>query len=228
VSLQLENIPMLAVELLLSPFGRMKRLTYILLSSLFSAMNFCLLILLGLRSGSGVLDVLANGPLSVFHASPILSLAVLAGMWMQLCFVFKRSRDCSGTANWGWAFLIFWVAPFVGPDLMNTAQETGGRLMWQVICAVPAALVGFMLLLRNSQPQTDLSGHDGDRRRHEDDGSDIGNLDESTDLIARARALPNLDAPSIETPVAIEVPPAIKPVQSGFGRRRVSPLNARP
>ncbi len=119
---------MLAVELLLSPFGRMKRLTYILLSSLFSAMNFCLLILLGLRSGSGVLDVLANGPLSVFHASPILSLAVLAGMWMQLCFVFKRSRDCSGTANWGWAFLIFLGRSFC----RSRSDEHGAGNRWPV------------------------------------------------------------------------------------------------
>lgn len=213
-------------ELLLSPFGRMKRLNYVMLSSLFGAMNVGLLILLGLRSGSDVLQVLADGPLSVFHASPVLSLTVVAGMWIQLCFVFKRSRDFSGSATWGWIFLILWAAPFVGPDLMDAPRSAGTRMMWQAICAIPAGFVGLLLLLRDSQPSLESLALISTQRRAEEEGIDLGDLSEVTDLVARARELPVLDAPAMNTPDPVVNMSPAKPASTGFGKRRNSALSA--
>lgn len=101
---------MFAFQLLLSPQGRMKRLNYVLLSGFIGAMNFGLLALVGLQSGASLMQILEGGPLFLFQASPILAGVCLLGIWIQVCFVFKRSRDFSGGTVAAWLFVTFWAA----------------------------------------------------------------------------------------------------------------------
>ena len=116
---------MFAFELLLSPTGRMKRLNYVLLSGFIGAMNFGLLALVGLQSGASPLEILQGGPLFLFQASPVLAAVALLGIWIQVCFVFKRSRDFSGGTLAAWLFIAFWAAPYLAPYVLAPGAGFG-------------------------------------------------------------------------------------------------------
>ena len=132
---------MFAFELLLSPAGRMKRLNYVLLSGFIGAMNFGLLALVGLQSGASPLEILEGGPLFLFQASPVLAAVALLGIWIQVCFVFKRSRDFSGGTLAGWLFVAFWTAPYLAPYVLAPGAGFGSDSMttsnwYQMACGL--------------------------------------------------------------------------------------------
>jgi len=98
--------------------------------------------------------------------------------------------------------------------------------MWQAICAIPAGFVGLLLLLRDSQPSLESLALISTQRRAEEEGIDLGDLSEVTDLVARARELPVLDAPAMNTPDPVVNMSPAKPASTGFGKRRNSALSA--
>ena len=209
---------MFAFHLLFSPLGRMKRLNYVLLSGFVGAMNFGLLVLVGLQSGASVMEILDGGPLFLFSAAPIPALVCALGIWVQICFVFKRSRDFSGATLTGWLFVLLWAAPYFAPQFLAGAA---GSFAWaKFASAVPAAIVGMILFFADSR-ETGSAEAAHAVYRDENSGADygIGTLDETTDLVARAEALRAMEAPAMATPEpAASV--AAAPVQQGFGRRK--------
>ena len=210
---------MFAIELLLSPTGRMKRLNYVLLSGFIGAMNFGLLALVGLQSGASPLEILQGGPLFLFQASPVLAAVALLGIWIQVCFVFKRSRDFSGGTLAAWLFIAFWAAPYLAPYVLAPGAGFGPDSMMKFASAVPAAIVGMVLFFADSKDETLVARASGDDR-HEVDG--FGELDETTDLVARAAALREVETAPPLQPVyeAAAAPAGMRPASTGFGRRK--------
>ena len=211
---------MFAIHLLLSPLGRMKRLNYVLLSGFIGAMNFGLLVLVGLRSGASVLEIIEGGPLFLFSAAPVPALVCALGMWIQVCFVFKRSRDFSGSTLTGWLFVLLWAAPYLAPQVLATAEGATSFGMAKFISAVPAAIVGMILFFADSREYASTdAAHARDRNEHSHSEFGLGSLDETTDLVARAAALREVEAPSLDPSEAKVVQQPQAAVQ-GFGRRK--------
>jgi uncharacterized membrane protein YhaH (DUF805 family) len=210
---------MFAFNLLLSPQGRMKRLNYILLSGFIGAMNFGLLALVGLRSGASLMQILEGGPLFLVQASPLLAGICMLGIWIQVCFVFKRSRDFSGGTLAAWLFVAFWAAPYLMPFVLGQGGALSPNTMLKFASAVPAALVGMVLFFADSKDET-LTARTSDGP---DMQANLGDLDDSTDLVARAAALRAMEPSSTVPPVGASVqaqPIGAKPASSGFGRRK--------
>ncbi|MCJ8308519.1 MAG: hypothetical protein HRU27_03625 [Rhizobiaceae bacterium] len=212
---------MFAFELLLSPAGRMKRLNYVLLSGFIGAMNFGLLALVGLQSGASPLEILEGGPLFLFQASPVLAAVALLGIWIQVCFVFKRSRDFSGGTLAAWLFVAFWGAPYLAPYVLAPGSGFGPDSMLKFASAVPAAIVGLVLFFADSKDDTLVAKASGDN----DQGSvGFGDLDEGTDLVARAAALRAVETPPpLQADInsaSTQTAPTGRPAQTGFGRRK--------
>ncbi|MEP1207893.1 MAG: hypothetical protein ABJM29_18975 [Rhizobiaceae bacterium] len=218
---------MFALHLLLSPLGRMKRLNYVLLSGFIGAMNFGLLVLVGLQSGASVSEILEGGPLFLFAAAPIPALICALGMWIQVCFVFKRSRDFSGGTLTGWLFVALWAAPYLAPQLM--AESTGASFgMAKFASAIPAAIVGMILFFADSREFSSAdAAHARDLDASNDAGASLGTLDETTDLVARAAALRAVEAPPMAMDEA-EVPQRASAQVQGFGRRKSFAGNRQP
>lgn len=212
---------MFAFQLLLSPTGRMKRLNYVLLSGFIGAMNFGLLALVGMQSGASPLEILEGGPLFLFQASPVLAAVALLGIWIQVCFVFKRSRDFSGGTLAAWLFVAFWAAPYLAPYVMAPGSGFGPDSMMKFASAVPAAIVGMVLFFADSKDDT-LVARTGDGGKEDVGG--IGDLDDSNDLVARAAALRAVEtAPPLQPAMETNSAPrsgTARPAQNGFGRRK--------
>ena len=215
---------MFAVHLLLSPLGRMKRLNYVLLSGFIGAMNFGLLVLVGLQSGASLTEILDGGPLFLFTAAPIPALICSLGMWIQVCFVFKRSRDFSGSTLTGWLFVLLWAAPYFAPHLLIGGGEATSFGMAKFAAAIPAAIVGMILFFAESREH---SSTDAAHALKTGEGAEegvsnaygLGLLDESTDLVARAAALRTVEAPPL-APSITTAPPQSSPSVRGFGKRK--------
>ncbi|MEP0941595.1 MAG: hypothetical protein ABJH63_11285 [Rhizobiaceae bacterium] len=208
---------MFAFQLLLSPNGRMKRLNYVLLSGFIGAMNFGLLTLVGLQSGASLMQILEGGPLFLFQASPILAGVCLLGIWFQVCFVFKRSRDFSGGTLAAWLFVAFWAAPYVVPLMANEGGALTSNSMLKFALAVPAAIVGMVLFFADTKDEA-LTARTSDSVQ---EAEQFGDIDDSTDLVARAAALRAMDAAPSATRQTVQMQPIrAKPAASGFGRRK--------
>lgn len=218
---------MFALELLFSPLGRMKRLNYVLLSSLFSSLNLGLLMLMGLRSGAGLWELVSAGPMLLFKASPFLAAFSMIGLWIQACLVLKRSRDFSGGTVTGLLFIALWAAPYVAPAALDSYGF--GEGMKQFVFAIPAALVGLVLIFADTRQEDgraaslDHSVPGVDRR----DQVRLGSLDHSTDLVARAAALRPVESPPMTSPVE-NSPRGRESASNSFGRRKSLIINSQP
>lgn len=211
---------MFAAQLLLSPMGRMKRLNYVLLSGFIGAMNFGLLVLVGLRSGASITEILEGGPLFLFAAAPVPAMVCALGMWIQVCFVFKRSRDFSGSTLTGWLFVALWAAPYIAPQLMVGGENATSFGMAKFASAVPAAIVGLILFFAESREffSTDAA-HARGVDKNASDKIGLGALDDTTDLVARAEALRAIETPPLASPEPV-ISPKPAPAGQGFGRRK--------
>ncbi|NKB51351.1 MAG: hypothetical protein GKR97_03855 [Rhizobiaceae bacterium] len=222
---------MFAFHLLLSPTGHMKRLNYVLLSGFIGAMNFGLLILVGLQSGAEIIEIIEGGPLFLAKAAPIPAAICALGMWVQICFVFKRSRDFSGSTLTGWLFVGLWAAPYLAPQLMVGADAAASFGSAKFASAIPAAIVGMILFFAGSRED---SSAEAAHARKTEDGANYGRndeyglerLDETTDLVARAAALRAVEALPMAAADTVAVPPTSTAVQ-GFGKRKTFAGRAR-
>ena len=221
---------MFALQLLLSPYGHMNRLNYILLSGLFGAMNGGLLLLMGLQNGAGIFEMLSAGPLFLFTASPWLAAIFLCGLWIHTCFVFKRSRDFSGATATAWILVALWLAPYVAPELSGLQRTafSGGAV--RLLAAIPAGLVSMVLFFARSR-EIGIQSHDKAGRGEKSDVAvaGLGMLNEHTDLVARAAALTPVQSPSISSPDGGQRPNKRseegRTGSSGFGRRKSAHAN---
>lgn len=218
---------MFAIELLFSPMGRMKRLNYVLLSSLFSALNLGLLMLMGLRSGAGLLELVSAGPSLLLKTSPLLAAFSMLGLWIQGCLVLKRSRDFSGGAATGVLFIALWAAPYVAPAALDNYGL--GEGLKQFVFAIPAALVGLILIFADTRQEDARAGSLDHFETGVERGEQgrIGDLDHSTDLVARAAALRPVDPPPMTTPKEPQ-PRSRAPASNSFGRRKSLITNSKP
>ena len=216
-----------AFELLFSPVGRINRLSYALLSGVFGAMNFGLGALIAYESGIDLWKFVALGPLGVISTSPGLGILICLGLWVQVCLVFKRSQDMSGTTLFGWLFVGGWLAPYF--MLSNRADLASSFNMTDMAFGVPAFLIGAMLLFRGSQKATGLeSSFTSAKSKGEVPEIEFSDLNEDTDLVARANILRAAEQhAAAKVAVSANTNPPMKSPSKGFGRRNLAASSVR-
>ena len=203
--------------------GRLDRKEYFLLS--FAAgllFGGIYLLLMGMSVSEGKLtamQALKGGLHGIYVASPPAALAFLTGTWVQLALVYKRSRDFSGKTTFAKVYTALILAPMVILSLVGGEGGVFLSLATQVLAAIPLLVMLFMLTLKKSLP-ADVSS---DERAVFGDLSNtapmsLGEIDEETDLVARAQQLREMELAAAKAPPAVSQPVASPP--SGFGRRQ--------
>lgn len=103
---------------------------------------------------------------------------------------------------------------------MDEGGAFSSNSMLKFALAVPAAIVGMVLFFADSKDET-LTAR---TNNSVPDAEQLGDIDETTDLVARAAALRALEAASPEPPAIGQTVPVepvrAKPTASGFGRRK--------
>ena len=140
-------------------------------------------------------------------------------IYIQLCLIFKRSNNFSGSYGFGWFLAAAWFAPFIVPVLfpgefpISTLRLAGGAV---------SAVMGMVLFFKADGIAKPASGQfAGPGAVQQPESTSIGTLDETTDLVARAAALRKAEeaaarnARAMQRPESSEV--AVK--SKSFGNR---------
>ena len=212
-----------AFEMLLIPSGTMKRLNYALLSGLFSALNYGLVAFMafnGQIEGS-IWQAVSGDPFSLLAASPLMAGVLMTSLWIQVCLVFKRSRDLNGSTGLAWVFVASWLGPYALPVVYPGVTDQISMSSVYLLGGIAAAITGMMLLLTQGRAGDEVVGSKMPESGNSVDETPIlGLLDDRTDLVARAAALREADAASLQNTPRASLKADSSPQNSrSFGKR---------